>query len=179
MKAGTLSTFLARVDAAEYGICRRLNSGAALLPLRHTFRIASRLGDGIAWYALIIALPFVYGHTALRPAVTMALTGILGVVIYRWLKRTFVRERPFITHSGIAQAAGTLDRYSFPSGHTLHAVSFTWQAVAHFPDLAWILVPFAALVAGSRVVLGLHYPSDVLAGAMLGGLLATLGLAVS
>jgi len=179
MKAGTLSTFLARVDAAEYGICRRLNSGAALSPLRHTFRIASRLGDGIAWYALIIALPFIYGHTALRPAVTMALTGILGVVIYRWLKRTFVRERPFITHSGIAQAAGTLDRYSFPSGHTLHAVSFTWQAVAHFPDLAWILVPFAALVAGSRVVLGLHYPSDVLAGAMLGGLLATLGLAVS
>ncbi len=41
------------------------------------------------------------------------------------------------------------------------------------PQLAWILVPMAALIAGSRVVLGLHYPSDVAAGGMLGALLAT------
>jgi len=179
MKAGTLSTFLARVDAAEYGICRRLNCGDSRSALRDLFRVASRLGDGVAWYLLIIALPFVFGAQALRPAVTMALTGILGVLVYKWLKRTFVRERPFITHATVAQVMAPLDRYSFPSGHTLHAVSFTWQAVAHFPELAWILVPFAALVAASRVVLGLHYPSDVLAGAVLGGLLAELGLALS
>ena len=57
---------------------------------------------------------------------------------------------------------------SFPSGHTLHAVTFSMIACAYFPALAVILVPFALLVAISRMVLGLHYPSDVLAGAALG-----------
>jgi undecaprenyl-diphosphatase len=90
-----------------------------------------------------------------------------------------VRERPFITHASIDPAAAPLDRYSFPSGHTLHAVSFAWQASAHFPELAWVLLPLAGLIAGSRVVLGLHYPSDVLAGAAIGGALAQLGLSCS
>ena len=101
------------------------------------------------------------------------------VLIYALLKRVFVRERPFITHAGIDRAAPPLDRYSFPSGHTLHAVSFTWQCAAHFPELLLVLVPLAALIAASRVVLGLHYPSDVLAGAALGAALARAGLALA
>ncbi len=179
MKAGDLSTLLARIDAAEYGLCRRLNSGASHTSVRHLFRIVSRLGDGVLWYLLILGLPFVYGRPAVRPAIAMALTGIAGFLIYKWLKRTFVRKRPYMTHPGIDCAAAPLDYYSFPSGHTLHAVSFTWQAVAHFGELAWILVPFACLIAASRVVLGLHYPSDVLVGAVLGALLAAVGLSIS
>jgi undecaprenyl-diphosphatase len=54
-----------------------------------------------------------------------------------------------------------------------------WQACAHFPELAWVLAPLAGLIAASRVVLGLHYPTDVLAGAALGAGLAAIGLAVS
>ena len=72
-----------------------------------------------------------------------------------------------------------LDVFSFPSGHTLHAVAFTIIACAFFPALAWYLLPFTLLVAGSRVVLGLHYPSDVLAGAAIGGVCAWLGLTVA
>ncbi len=179
MNAGGLSALLARFDTVEHGICRRFNSGASYSSLRRVLIAASRAGDGIAWYTLIVALPFVYGRAALRPAALMALTGLAGVALYRWLKRTFVRERPFITHSAIDCAGTPLDRYSFPSGHTLHAVSFTWQACAHFGDLAWILVPFACLVAVSRVVLGLHYLTDVLAGALIGALLAQVGIALS
>jgi undecaprenyl-diphosphatase len=179
MKATAFTTFMARVDAAEMGVCRTLNRGASRAMPRRLFQIASRLGNGIAWYALILALPVIYGPAALRPAIAMELTGVLGVVLYSLLKRLFVRERPFITHTSIDLAAAPLDRYSFPSGHTLHAVSFAWQATVHFPELAWVLLPFAALVAGSRVVLGLHYPSDVLAGAAIGAALAELGLAFS
>ncbi|HXY76678.1 MAG TPA: phosphatase PAP2 family protein [Steroidobacteraceae bacterium] len=175
MKAGFV-TFMARIDAAEYGLCRRLHRGASRSIPRRVFQIASRLGDGIAWYVLILALPLVYGAAAVKPAVVMALTGLLGVAIYAFLKRLFVRERPFITHAAIDPLAAPLDRYSFPSGHTLHAVSFAWQASAHFPELAWVLMPLAALIAASRVVLGLHYPSDVLAGAAIGAALAVLGL---
>jgi undecaprenyl-diphosphatase len=179
MKAPGLNAFMARIDAAEYGLCRTLNRGAALAIPRQLFRIASRLGDGIVWYLLIVLLPILYGPAALRPAIVMALTGVLGLTLYTLLKRVFVRERPFITHAAIDLKGAPLDRYSFPSGHTLHAVSFAWQATAHFPELGWVLVPLAALIAGSRVVLGLHYPSDVLTGASIGAALAELGTSLA
>ena len=178
MKATGLNAFMARVDAAEYGLCRKLNRGASFALPRRIFQVASRLGDGIVWYVLVAVLPLLYGAAALRPVLVMAITGALGVVLYSFLKRTFVRERPFITHAAIDRAAAPLDRYSFPSGHTLHAVCFTWQASAHFPELMWVLLPLAALIAASRVVLGLHYPSDVLAGGALGAALAVAGLAL-
>ena len=178
MKAGALSTFVARVDAAEFGICRTLNALSGRSPARRLFQLVSRLGNGVLWYALLLALPLLHGRGALRPVLVMALVGLIGVGLYKVLKHTFVRERPFITHSAISRQGAPLDRYSFPSGHTLHAVAFTWQAVAHFPELAWALVPFTSLVAASRVVLGLHYPTDVLVGAAIGGLLAQLGLAL-
>jgi len=169
---------IARFDAAEYRLCRQLNRGSALRPARLLFQAASRLGDGIVWYAMLIALPLIFGAAALRPVAAMALTGVIGLGIYKWLKARLVRERPFIRHAGIELAMPPLDRYSFPSGHTLHAVSFAWQIAAHFPELAWVVVPLAALIAASRVVLGLHYPTDVLAGAALGAGLAAAGLAV-
>ena len=76
-------------------------------------------------------------------------------------------------HREVIARAPPLDEFSFPSGHTLHAVSFGIVAAGWFPVLALPLALFAVLVAMSRVVLGLHYPSDVLAGAALG---AALGL---
>jgi undecaprenyl-diphosphatase len=175
----SLGVWFARVDAAEYRICRRLNHGAAFPLPRRLFQLASRLGDGIIWYVLILALPCLYGRPGLRPAVAMALTGMLGLAVYKVLKRACVRERPFITHAAIDRAMPALDRYSFPSGHTLHAASFTLQACMHFPQLAWVLLPLALAIAASRVVLGLHYPTDVLAGAVLGASLGALGLSLS
>jgi len=169
----------ARFDCAEYRWCRRLNRGAAVPPLRWLFQAASRLGDGIAWYLLLAVLPLAHGRAALRPVLAMALTGAAGALVYRWLKARLVRERPFIRHAGIEPAMAPLDRYSFPSGHTLHAVAFSWQACTHYPELTWLLAPLATLIAASRVVLGLHYPTDVLAGGALGALLAAIGLAVS
>ncbi|MGA7541071.1 MAG: phosphatase PAP2 family protein [Steroidobacteraceae bacterium] len=175
----SLGVWFARVDAAEYRICRSLNQGAAFPLPRLIFQVASRLGDGIVWYVLILALPALYGREALRPAAVMALMGALGVIVYKVLKRLFVRERPFITHAAIDPAMPPPDRYSFPSGHTLHAVCFTLQASVHFPQLGMVLIPLALMIAGSRVVLGLHYPTDILAGAAVGASLGVLGLSLS
>ena len=94
MKATGFNTFMARVDAVEYGLCRRLNRGASRMLPRRIFQLASRLGNGVVWYVLILALPVLYGAQAVKPAIVMALTAVLGVAIYFLLKRLFVRERP-------------------------------------------------------------------------------------
>ena len=165
-----------RVDAFEHAWCLRLNRGCSQPAIRDIFAAISKLGDGMFWYGLILLLPVVYGETAIYPAVRMAIVGFIGVALYKYLKSRLVRERPYISLAGITPGTRALDRYSFPSGHTLHAVSFTTLAVTSFPELAWLLVPFAVLVATSRVVLGLHYPSDVAAGALIGAALAVLSM---
>jgi undecaprenyl-diphosphatase len=161
-------SLLARFDAAEYRLCRSLNRGVENAGIRWFFKAASRLGDGVIWYALMLALPFIYGDQGLKVALIMLASSAVGLAAYKFLKRTFVRERPFVRHTGISLAGAPLDRYSFPSGHTLHAVAFTWQSCAAFPELSVVLMPLALAIAASRVVLGLHYPTDVLVGALLG-----------
>jgi undecaprenyl-diphosphatase len=173
------ASLLARFDMAEYRLCRRLNQGCEHAWVRVLFGTASRLGDGVIWYALVLALPLMYGVDAIPVSIGMLLTGAIGLATYKVLKRTFVRERPFIRHAGISLVGAPLDRYSFPSGHTLHAVAFTWQGVAAFPELALVLIPLALAIAASRVVLGLHYPTDVLVGALLGAATGALGVALN
>jgi undecaprenyl-diphosphatase len=165
---------LARLDRAELRLCISFNRGAHRVGLRRLFQVASRLGDGAVWYALIALLAATGGRAGVGAALRMAIAGLAGLLLYRVLKRHLVRERPFITHQSILRAGAPLDRFSFPSGHTLHAVCFTVLAIEAFPLLAWVLVPLAALIALSRVVLGLHYPSDVVAGAALGEGIAQL-----
>lgn len=124
------------------------------------------------WYALMLSLLAVGGVQAFIPVGHMAATGFVGTLLYKWLKSTTSRPRPFAVESAVRAGADPLDAFSFPSGHTLHAIAFSVVAIAYYPTLVWLLGPFAFLVALSRVVLGLHYPSDVLAGAALGALIA-------
>jgi undecaprenyl-diphosphatase len=166
---------LARLDRAELAACRRFNSVVSVNRLRTAFRIASRLGDGAIWYTLIACLALFFGDEGRGVAMQCAIAGVAGLLIYRRLKGILVRERPFITHSSIVCAGRPLDRFSFPSGHTLHAVCFTIIAGCAVPMLLLVLIPLTLVIAASRVVLGLHYPSDVVAGGLLG---AMLGLAV-
>jgi undecaprenyl-diphosphatase len=165
-----------RINELDLALCLRLNRVSRLPPWRLLSQSVSRLGDGIFWYALMIALLATHGLDALPTVARMLLAGLVGLAIYKWLKQRTSRPRPCEVYAAISAAAPALDRFSFPSGHTLHAVSLSLVAAGGYPELAVVLLPFALLVALSRPILGLHYPSDVIAGATLGML---LGWAVS
>lgn len=173
-----ISEALAWLDQAELAICRRFNRVVRLAGLVKVFKVASRLGDGVLWYTLIAVLAVSYGPAGRLIALQCAVAGASGLAIYRALKNVLVRERPYMTHASIICAGKPLDRFSFPSGHTLHAVSFSLIVCTSLPMLALLLVPAAILIALSRVVLGLHYPSDVLAGGLLGATIASVTMSL-
>ncbi len=166
------------LPAVELPLCLALNRWGASALVHGFFATVSRLGDGVFWYALMIGLALTGGARGAIAALHLAVTGLVALALYNLLKRYIRRPRPCEEHPGVVARVAPLDRFSFPSGHTLHAVAFAIVACAWFPTLAIPLLPFAALVALSRVVLGLHYPSDVLAGIAIGALLATGSVAL-
>jgi len=154
----------------------RANGWAVRSGWRSYFASVSRLGDGVFWYGLMAAMVLLDGMQGLRASMHLAATGVIALTLYKLLKRWTRRPRPFASDVRIRAWVAPLDEFSFPSGHTLHAVAFTVVALAHYPMLAWLLIPFTASVAVSRVVLGLHYPSDVLAATAIGTGLAAVSL---
>lgn len=165
-----------RWRASEAAWCLRVNALGTRGTVRRLFAVVSRLGDGVFWYALMAAMVLFDGLDGLVAAAHLLATGAISLALYKAIKRWTRRPRPFASDVRIRAWVAPLDEFSFPSGHTLHAVAFTIVALAYYPALAWLLVPFSAAVAASRVVLGLHYPSDVLAATALGGALASLAL---
>lgn len=130
--------------------------------------VVSRLGDGVLWYTLMLMLPWFGGPNGMTCALQMLAVGLVNLVVYVVLKRRVARPRPYERCSGVRACAPALDAYSFPSGHTLHAVAYTILLGWHYPAMAALAAGFALLMAVSRIVLGLHYPTDVLVGALIG-----------
>lgn len=157
-------------------LCISANRWGARRAVAQFFGTVSRLGDGMFWYALMLALAIFGGSPGAITAAQMLFTGLVALYLYSGLKHWTRRPRPFRNCDDVIAWIPPLDEFSFPSGHTLHAVSFSVVAVAHFPVLAPLLLTFTALVAASRVVLGLHYPSDVLAAIGIGGALGACSL---
>jgi undecaprenyl-diphosphatase len=162
--------------ALDRRVCVAANRWGARRAVGLFFGAISRLGDGVFWYALMAVLSLVGGGRGLIAAAHMAVTGLAALFLYRVLKRWTRRLRPFRVCPGVIAHVPPLDEFSFPSGHTLQAVSFSVIALAWYPMLAPLLLPFTALVAASRVILGLHYPSDVFAALLIGSGLGGLSL---
>ena len=162
--------------ARDFELCLACNRWCRRHAVRRFFSAISRLGDGVFWYALMAAILLVEGREGLPASAHMAATGVVALLLYRVMKRWTRRPRPFAHDRRIRAWVRPLDEFSFPSGHTLHAVSFSIVALAYYPILAWLLIPFSASVAASRVVLGLHYPSDVCAATGIGVALASASL---
>ncbi|CAN4273537.1 PgpB Membrane-associated phospholipid phosphatase [Methylophilaceae bacterium] len=169
-----MRSYLNSMHRLDSNLCIAVNQTSQVRLIRDLFRLVSRLGDGLFWYSLMLLILLFEGGDGLLPVLHMALAGLSGTLLYKWLKGKTLRPRPFEVHQDIFMTGKPLDKFSFPSGHTLHAVVFGLVAINYYPALSFIIMPFVSMVALSRVVLGLHYPSDVLAGAFIGSLIAAL-----
>ncbi len=169
-----LALYRNRLLAWDSALCISVNKTSHFRAVRILFRLISRLGDGVFWYTVMLGIVLTQGESSYSPVLHMAAAGLTGTIIYKWIKGKTLRPRPYEVHQDIWLTGRPLDRFSFPSGHTLHAVAFCAVGLFYYPQLSGLLLPFTVLVGFSRVVLGLHYPSDVIAGACIGGLIATL-----
>jgi undecaprenyl-diphosphatase len=169
---------LKRMYAFDLTVCALFNRASHVQAIKHSFAFISRLGDGVFWYVLILLLPLIYGMQALSASLHMLAVGAVTLLVYKAIKSFTERPRPCVVNKALLLGTAPLDQYSFPSGHTMHAVSFSMVALHYYPELALILLPFTLLVALSRVVLALHYPTDVICGAVLGGAIAWLSFSL-
>jgi undecaprenyl-diphosphatase len=163
---------LQRMNEKEMTYCLMFNRLNHRRLIGLFFSLISRLGDGVFWYSIMLILPFIYPENGWLVTIQMVLTGLLSLILYRFLKTRTERERPCSVSNQILQGMPALDQFSFPSGHTMHAVGFSWILLSHYPAWAPLILAFTTLVALSRLILGLHYPSDVLVGAAIGSSIA-------
>ena len=173
-----MNQMLSRMQALDSALCVTVSHTGQYRLIRNWFRMISRLGDGVFWYLLMLAILATQQTDGIKPVLHMLAVGLTGTLIYKWLKQKTLRPRPYQVRQDVFMSGKPLDHFSFPSGHTLHAVAFGLVALFYYPLLALVLVPFIIMVGMSRVVLGLHYPSDVLAGAAIGYVIALASISL-
>ena len=133
---------------------------------------STRLGDGWAWLILVVIAP-ARGDGRTAHGLAEAMVAIVAVNAAQVaLKHAFRRARP--TGAVAWWDIHAPDQFSFPSGHTMNAFAVATLVTLQVPVAGPLVFAVAASVGASRVVLELHYVSDVAAGAALGAVLASL-----
>ncbi|WP_067727040.1 phosphatase PAP2 family protein [Oceanobacillus damuensis] len=162
----------------ESQLCRFINQYFSQRHLNLFFSAITHLGGSIVTISsLMLLILFTSGSlqlTAIASAVSLTLSHI--PVIFS--KKLFPRKRPYISLPHIYVSKNPLKDHSFPSGHTTAIFSIITPFVLIYPTLTVILLPIAFVVGLSRIYLGLHYPSDVIVGCMLGSSTGMLSFAI-
>lgn len=171
----TAQSFLGIIEAGDHRIMRRVHKWPAPRWIRMWMLAATRGGDGWLWTSLGIALCVLDGRSGAVAASEATFATGLGVALFLRLKKLARRRRPCVLEPHCWSTLLPPDQFSFPSGHTITAFAVCVPILLHYPQLAMGLLFCAASVAISRVLLGMHFLSDILAGAALG---TTLGLCV-
>ncbi len=165
------------ISARDHSLMRRANNWRAPRWIRVWALGATWAGDGWLW-GLIGLLILVFGDAGRLTALSAAgLAAILSIVLFNGLKRVAGRKRPCDVAPHCWATLLPPDQFSFPSGHTMTAFAVTVALTEFYPSLVSGLMFCAVSIAISRILLGMHYLSDVIAGAIVGaglGYLATL-----
>jgi undecaprenyl-diphosphatase len=167
---------LHHLQSLEHGLVCRMAEEVGNRSVLFIFRAASRLGD---WPLSVFVGFLLWSIHGSRIVLLWTAVSVAAVGLQTALKRLCSRLRPCERPDGPPQRAPIPDKGSFPSGHTLHAVMAAMAMVHFIPVLALPFVVVALVVGCSRVVLGVHYPSDVAAGASMGLLFGSILTAIA
>ena len=160
-----------RLAAPDYFLMRHINAWRPPRWIRAWMVASTRAGDGWLWggYGLILLLSF--DPLAYLASVAAATAAILGIGTFLLVKRLIGRQRPCFLSASCWCSLQAPDQFSFPSGHSITAFAVSIPIALCFPDLSAILLFIAGSVALSRLILGMHFLSDVIAGSLIGCLL--------
>src|ERR1700716_2223188 len=144
--------------------------------------LISDLGEGAGWAFAGLWLAALDQGRGRRAAIAApAASAVSTYVSQRMLKPIFRRNRPWFTREAARVVGGKTPDHSFPSGHTAASFAAATALAMAYPSARPLLYATATAVGLSRIHLGHHFPTDVLAGALLGtgvGLLSGLGIGV-
>ena len=129
---------------------------------------ATRAGDGWLWYLIGLLVLFLGGHDRLAAVAAAASAALAGVGIFVSTKKFSNRKRPFEIEPHCWAKLLPPDQFSFPSGHTITAFAVAISLSQFYPALLAALLFCALSIAASRILLGMHFLSDVVAGALIG-----------
>ena len=169
----TVSTMLHFIATGDYKLMRKLNNWRAPKWTRLWAMAATRAGDGWLWYSFGVLIILFGGDSRWSALAAAASAALVGIAMFVSLKRVSGRKRPCEIEPHCWATLLPPDQFSFPSGHTITAFAVAVTMGQFYPVLLPFLLFCAVSIALSRIVLGMHFLSDVLAGAALG-----IGLAV-
>ena len=156
------------IERRDHRLMRHMNRWRAPRWVRYWMISATLMGDGWLWYGLGIIL-LLYGGPQRFAAVGAAgAAAVVGIGVFKALKSLSQRPRPCQLEPHCWSTILPPDRFSFPSGHTMTAFSIALVVSYFYPSLEATLFFAAISIAISRIVLGMHFLSDVLAGMVLG-----------
>ena len=163
------------ITKGDYSVMRRANNWEAPRWVRLYVLSATRGGDGWLWYAMGLVILALGGKTRFEALGAAGLSSALSVVLFSRLKRLTGRRRPCQIAPHCWATLLPPDQFSFPSGHTMTAFAVAVPLSLFYPSLSLGLLFCALSIATSRIVLGMHFLSDVVAGALIGTGLGYLG----
>lgn len=164
---------LQKIAAVDAQLFLGINRAHQRFELHHYIRLVSASGDGYLYGLLAFLLILIDRETGSQLLLVGCAAFLIELPLYWLLKNTCKRRRPFHVVAAMAPFLNPSDEFSFPSGHTTAAFLFATTASHFFPALALVLFSWAALIGLSRVMLRVHFVSDVLAGMLLGTFIAT------
>jgi len=162
------SAMLSYIARRDHTLMRHVNRWHAPRWIRVWMVCATRGGDGWLWYAMGIVILLAGGDRRFAAVGAALLAAGLGVTLFLRLKKATGRKRPCAIEPHCWATLLPPDQFSFPSGHTITAFAVAVSLSCFYPDLATGLLFCALSIACSRVLLGMHFVSDVLACAAIG-----------
>lgn len=156
----------------ECGLFRKINRYYNSKFASPYFRFVTHLGGATSTILAVLFLLFFSSGSVRLVALSSAVALTISHIPVQIVKKLFPRKRPYLVLDEIHVTKNPLRDHSFPSGHTtaIFSVLIPFILFESFNLIAITLLLLGVSVALSRIVLGLHYPSDVLIGGILGGL---------